>query len=611
MALLKRRPKIRLLASYGSYAGSELQATVRLDLQRDTEIEYVDATLRGIERWEQLRGNAMSERQRLVERTDQLYELNLRLSGTRTLPAGRTELPVRIVVPPFTPGSVRGTYLHIHHTLTVRAAIDWWPDAKAEFEIPIAAPPQPSPETVPASFHGPAGALGDGLHAELSLVSSWTRLGDYVRGAFALWNTHHARRLRHVSIRLRAVETRVDYEPDTIPTWTRVINVPGSLIREAEMYPFHLYVPPEWPADHAGSPRPYGRGFTALSHQLELRAHVGDTTYVLLTVPYAVLPHAALRPDAPLRLAPPTIGSDRLHELWSTIAAQHGLHFDAFGLRGRFGEVELRIDRDVQHGAFVLVVAMRYPSLHLGLSIVAEKSFFARDVRIGDDAFDEAHTVRARDAYQASTFLGPLLPSFSGARVRYLDDENLALEVRGAGQTRASLERTVQAAVSLARLLDAARQVIVPPRALDSALPAWKDLARRLNATLETARMRIETEHAGIRIEVEVERDEDAFHSMLLTVTPSHPFDEQQRFEWKKRDGSSAIDARFSGELRELGRLVCKDASDLRIEPERIVLALPRVLGLHAEFTSAAVAQRIERMVQFSNALRGQSGPYR
>ncbi len=612
MALIKTRPKIRLRVPNEIRPGEMFDTVVLLDCRREVEVQHVDVVL---EATESIVASSSSDT-RAPRRT--LLNLGARLCAERLLDRGETALALRIPLPDNAPPSYRGRAARIDYELRVHVALQWWPDSRAAFEIDVVPPKVESPPVVPGLYSSdPNGPRAKEAHAELSLASQWTRAGDIVSGAFALSNVRD-NRYSEVKVGLVGIEKYFDTEQQHESMRYRT-RVSADAALEGEMIPFRFRVPDDAVPDIARANRPDGRpGLFELRWFFELTVGVRWGSDLTLRVPFRVLPPSSLPGDAPMRLAPPTIGSDRMRAVWEQAGREHALRFDAHGLFGRFGETALKISRDHQgRGGVHLVAEIRYPELHLDLSVEpasAVRKVIGGGVRVGHEAWDREHFVVARDAKQAATLLDALVPALSGARVRRFDDRLLTLELRDSGLSYSHLSHFVAAAIRLAGRLDALRRELPPPDAMADALDAWRTLARILGAELETARMRVEGELAGLAAEARVAFDAQGQPSSTwLSVRPPSPLDAAHSFVWRSEEGSSrdAIAARFGGEVGELMAVVCADAAEITLEPERVMLCMPELLGLSSSFTAKAAERRLERMAQLTNVLRGHAGPYR
>ena len=618
MAILKSRPKVRVRVPNEIRPGEVFLASIQLDCKRELDIAHVVVTLEGTEGWRIGSGNHS------VQRKQEHVRLTARLAEATTLQKGRTELSVRMPLPIDAPPSFRGNASTIEYTLTVHVAIPWWADRRASFDIHVVPRERQSPETTPQIYSSrPEGPQGREPHAEMSLASSWTRVGDVVSGALALSNVQH-NRYSEIRVGLRGLESLYEgnRQRHEIEHMRYQIRLGAEQAREGEMIPFRFRLPEGAMPDLGSTPRPDDvHGFCAVRWQLELVVGIRWSSDLVLRVPFAVLPKSSQPGDVPLRLAPPTVGSDRLRGVWEAAGTPHGLHYEAQSLHGRFGETSLSIRRDHMGRDGIFVIAeLRYPELFLGLEVVpasAVQKVVGGGALIGDPSWDRDHYVRARDEGQVAAVLRELVPTMQNASLRRMDDRTLLVEVRDPGQSGPRMERFVAAAVGLAARMEEVRLAVPAPPRMIEALEEWRALALRIGGRLETARMRIDGQLSAMPTEVRLAFDEKGqpFTTWLSVSTPS-PLDASQRFSWRSADGpaAAAIERTYSGEARELLRILVDDVQELAIEPDRVTACLPALLGVANEgrtLTGAAVEQRLTRIARLINLLRGHAGPYR
>lgn len=587
MPLLKARPIIRLRVPTEIRAGRVFLAIISLDCTLAVDVAYVEIAFRGTERW-------------TYGRPLELARYDERLCEHTQLPKGRTELHVYVPVPKHAPPSYLGASGRIDYELVVVVGMIGWPNAEAAFEIKVVPPASQSPETMPtiaaSSRYGPQGMEA---YAELSLAADWTRVGDFVRGAYALSNVAHN---RYTSVTISVRE-----QPVASPMWPPIayhVDLSRRSVEEGQMVPFEFMMPADATPSFDLVPRPHGNsGLVALAYELVMTVKHGWDGVCTVRRPFRLLPRSSSPYDAPLRIAPPTVGSDRLRPLWESIGAEHGLRYEGQALHGRFGRTHLVVRRHHRgRDGIYLVATLQYPELHLGLHVGPPS--VRSDVRLGDDAWDAAHSVRGRDPEQVRHFILKLFLQMRGATITAFDDRVMHAEIRDARQTRSSLSRFVRAAVALAARFEQVREDVPPPTPLAPALPEWRELASKLNAPLETARMRIDGELGGLSAHVRVE-----LAQTWLAIRPAATLDAQHRFVWTPQKGP--VHGPFSGELAELVRMICTGASELHIEPDRIALSIPKVLGLDPTLTAAIAERRLDRMAQLATVLRGHVGPYR
>lgn len=639
MAILKSRPRVRLRVPSEIRPGDEFRATVVLDCARAVDVESVHVRLEGVERW------TLGSGQHAITRKRERVALGAKLADARALPKGRTELSVFIPLPPDAPPTYRGAAGTIEYTLHVHVAIPWWPDRHAAFDVFVAPSEVPSPPPEAGVYSSnPSGPRGTETHAEISVASTWTRAGDIVSGALALSNVAH-HRYSEVRVGLRGVETL--YEEDgsvrTEQEYLRYqIRLGAEQAGEGEMIPFRFRLPPEAMPDLPWMRRSNGQGpLCTLAWQLEVVVGVRWGTDLTLRVPFRVLPASSRPGDAPSRMAPPTVGSDRLRELWRAVGEQYGLQYDTQTLYGQLGDTTLAIRRDLMgRGGVFLLAELAYPELHLALDVAPAtkvQMVVGGGARIGDAKWDRDHYVRARDPEQAAELLRAIVPAMRGGALRRMDDRRLVLEVRDTGVSRPRMEQFVGAAAQLARAFEATRRALPPPTAMRAALGAWRELATRLAGELETARMRVEGQVGTLAAEVRLSFDEKGRPlSTWLGVAPPSPLDAAHAIQVEGRDegARAALEARFEGETLELLKILGHGAHELAIEPGRVAIGLPYLFGLDPEAEAAAAAralptirladgppippttaalleQRLARLARLVTMLRGQAGPYR
>ncbi|MFK7991021.1 MAG: hypothetical protein AB8I08_33685 [Sandaracinaceae bacterium] len=604
MALLKTRPKVRLRVPNEIRPGHAFTATVLLDCKREVPVEFVKVRLSGIETW------TVGSGKHSTTRKHALVNLGAQLSGERTLSAGRHELPVKIPLPPDLPPSYQGRAGRIEYELDVHVSVPWWPDRRSQFEIHVVPLERPSPPSNPQIYSSRVeGPREREPHAEMSVSASWTRSGDVVRGAFALSNVEHN---RYSEATVGLVGTEVLYNgPHTYRQLEYMryrIRVGLEEAQEGEMLPFQFRLPVDAMSQLDRKKR---GGLVSLRWELELRVGIRWGQDLILRVPFQVLPRSSRPGDAPARLAPPVVGSDRLKELWQRIGEPHGLVYGLQTLTRAFGETQLVIRREhMGRDGIHLIAELRYPELHMALEIEPAKGLkMMGGVRVGFDDWDRAHHVLARDPEQAITMLKGLVPRMTGPTVRRMDDERLLLSFRDAGQKPAVLTRFVASAVHLGEYVEALRHNLPPPSGLEAALPEWQDLARRISGTLETARMRITGQAGAMQTEVRVAFDKKG-NAMCtwLTVAPSTPLDQEQVFAWHASSG--ALETPRSGEAGELIRATANGVEELSIERDRISVRLG-LLGIDAGVNAVSVEQKLSRMARLVQVLRGEAGPYR
>lgn len=629
MGLIKSRPKVRVRVPSEIRPGDVFRATIELDCRRPVGVDFVDVTLTGREGWSVGSGKSSVSRRQILVR------LGSRLCEERELPAGKTELAVQIPLPAEAPPSYQGTAARIDYELEVHVSIPWWPDRRAAFEIKVAPAPRPSPPTEPRVFTSDTrGPRGEQPHAEMSLSAQWTRVGDVVQGAFALENTAHN---RYSEVTAGLVGTEVLYANGRRygqREYLRyVVRLGAEGARDGEMMHFRFRLPQDAMPDLPRLPRPGSLGgLVSLAWHFELRVGIRWGRDVVLTVPFAVLPASPRPTDAPSRLAPPSVGSDRLRQLWTEVGQPLGLRYEGQRLLTRVGESEVQIRRDhLGRDGIHLVLEIDYPPLHLDLEVEPASKvqrLVGGGKEIGVSGWDRDHYVRARDEGQVAQVLRQLVPRIENTRLRRMDDTRLILQLRDSGQSRTRLDRFARGALAVAQLFEQLRTSLPPPPALEEVVDEWERLAGAIAGELETARMRIAGQLSTMSAEVRVSFDEEGqpLHTWL-SVQPTSPIDDEHALTLRAGDEDPAgtIARRFEGEAAELLKIAAHGAAEVTVAPDRLAVSLPAPLGLEAsppwieiseqpppsKLTAAAVEQRLGRLARLAALLRGQAGPYR
>lgn len=638
MAILKSRPSVRVRVPNEIRPGDDFRAVVVLDCKRPVEIRFVEVVLEGKEHWSIGAGDSS------VSRSQVLLRLGAPLSDERTLPKGRTELSVRIPLPEHSPPSFRGSASEIEYSLAVHVSIPWWPDRRSSFEIHVAPTEVASPDIEPQIYSSdPKGPVAREPHVEVSLAGAWTRVGDIVIGALALNNVAH-NRYSEIQVGLRGVETLYDAGRERAEReYMRYqIRLGAEQAREGEMIPFRFRLPDDAMADLPQVVRPEGRApLFSLRWQLEVVVGIHWGSDLTLRMPFRVLPRSKRPGDAPSRLAPPPVGSDRLRGVWEACGEAHGLRYEAQTLYGQLGGTTLSIRRDHlgRDGIFV-VAEISYPELHLDLEVEPAtkiQKMVGGGVRVGHPSWDRDHYVRARDADQVALVLRALLPAMASSRLRRMDDRRLTIGVRDAGTSRTRMERFVAASSALARTFEAIRRDLPPPPSVASSVGVWRELAARTGAELETARMRIKGQLGTMEAEVRLAFDDDGRPlSTWISVRPPSPIDTEHELHvtGDTDDVRTQLERRFDGEVLEIVKVIADGAHELEIEPMRVSVCLPTLLGVGPEdpaskkanalsvitigaeqkrtlLTSAIAEQKLSRLGRLITLLRGQAGPYR
>jgi hypothetical protein len=517
MALLKRRPRIRLYLPSTLLPGSSFTASVVLDARRPVAIEWLDVELEGRCRAAIPVGKstAMAERR--------LVGLRARLSSAREIPVGQTCLDCRFAIPEHVPPSYRGVCATVSYTVTVHASIAWWPDAVKGFELVVRTPPETGERArSPALFSSaPEGPQGKEPHAEVSLADSSALVGGTLSGAVALRNVAFARyaglELALVLIeRASAGRERSTREIARFPYQLQLAEA-----REAEPIPFQLRVP-------ADAPPTTRYELFQLDWVLEVRARRRFGFDLTFSVPLEI--HRSGQGEAAPRerAAPPALGSDRARAIWQSVAESEGYTLEDEELGREVEDIRVRVFREHRGAKGIFLVAeLVYPSLELGLDgghVTGFRRVFGdHSVKIGNERWDSAHYLAGRHRVQVEAFARIVGPALAGLSVADLEDSKLRIERAGAGLSAAPLRELSRSALAVARGILALRPLVPPPPGFE--LSSWQALALQLNGRLETARMVVTGELDGEPIEIATHWSEAIALETRVEIRPRQPLD--------------------------------------------------------------------------------------
>ena len=197
-------------------------------------------------------------------------------------------------------------------------------------------------------------------------------------------------------------------------------------------------------------------------------------------------------------------------------------------------------------------------------------------VQLGDKRFDEAHEVRCRDESQAQAFFAPLAEALFALHKVQMDDDTLVAELRNNGTVSTELTTFAVPLVALAKRLGDARRKIPPPAAASGSLPVWKELAAKLDGTLDPSSMIINGRFRGLGVEIETTWTPDGKPAEIATaVKPAGPIEEAMTgdlaIHLMMEDLPQAIPATARPLLESLSGLV----ETVRIRRDQVATATP------------------------------------
>jgi hypothetical protein len=603
MGVLRHRPRIRLRLYPEVYPGEVVDVAVILDARREVTVDSIDVLFRGYERV--LAGRAWQ--------TNNLIQRGLRLSGRRALPRGRSELPCRLELPRELPPAYEGRMACTRYELSVRVAIPWWLDRQELFRVRLIAPPATAepeqPERLPTRFATRRGGpRGTEPYMEGSLATTNIEPGAILSGAVALSNTAY-NRYQGVFVSLVAREAvSTDWGPSEVEVKRFELRLEAEVPREGQPVPFHLAVP-------TGLHPSFRSELLELKWYVEVRAEIGWRSDLVFLVPAWVLPSRSRREAlGPQIQVPPSVGSPRVQELWRTVAAETGLSVTDEGMWGVVAGVQLEIRREHRgRGGIFLVGELRYPSLGIGLRLRPATGLQRRlggGLSLGDPAWDRNHQLQGREEGQVLAFGKQILSALWAFRRVEMDDTRALVEQRGAGQDRRALKSFTVNVRQLAEALSRARGQIPPPELFAAVVPAWEQLAERLQGTLDCASMSVTGGVHGMPATVcTVWSEAGEPHHTRIELHPSFPLPERYAVTLSSEGGRIALPAALpiQKEALELLEAAVDGALSFRLAGSLVEVQLPGPLL----DPRPLVADRIETLVRLCVALGRGGGPYR
>lgn len=473
MSLFPVAPSLRVRLPGAVHVGRLCVAQILVDAKEAVELEWIDARLECVERWQIGAGDSR------VWRRETLLSLGARVFAGGVLPAGSHVLPVRFDLPASLPPSLDVAGATIETLIHVQASIPWWRDARGSFVVPLRAAPiaiEPTPYRATNRARGT-----DVPRIEISLASRVVPARGVLSGAIAFFH-HDARAIRGAVLSIAAsarLFQRGGYEHRQSAT-AYTVALPADLPADGTPVPFRVRVPDGMVPTLASR---------TMAIEWELRVERPGTlrTATWLAIPIEVREAGDLGDDALGHEVAP-IGDARLASMLEATAAGLGLAVEGSAMIGSVGGVGLRITRELRPDVgSALVADLELPRLGLGL-LVEKTRWLPRlvsgDVEIGHSAFDAAHRVEARDPEQARAFLGPLADALAEGTLARLDDDHVRLERPDPTLDERSLASFADHVRAVASALDDALAHIVPPTAVEADLEAWRETARALDARL-------------------------------------------------------------------------------------------------------------------------------
>ena len=581
--MIKLRPEVELRVPRIIRVGGPLLVEVLIKAEREVNVKAMTARLRGVDqvRW----GNSM--------RTEVILNQVAQLSLKRTLHRGEQRFRARFRIPKTAAPSYSGKYAHTWYEAQVHVSIPWWLDRKRTFALQVQLPTA-TRSAAPRSFtSGP-----DKPYVEWSVDDTRLRPGATLRGAIA-FTTGEGRAIHGVEVCLIGMQptSRVG----RVEAFRYVLSIPVDSVRDGEEIPFRMRIPDLQPTVRSK--------LWSLEWELEVRGKRRFAPDVRARCDVTVLPAGSqLRGRAKKA---PSVGTKRLNRVWAHVARATGFELDGDVLTKASddGRIEIRRERR-ERGTDRLVAEISYRSLHLGLDggpLSGFHRFFDKADRI---VLGHSRYVTGRELRQVRAFTTPLRGRGLARHLADIHDEGARLERAGGGQTTERLRTFVDHSVALANAVKRGRGLIPAPRAMEKHARAWRATARRLEGTLEVARMAISAESDGYATEIATEWwDADAEPvATWVIVHLARPLPEKRWFEWARGDDedSTAVLKSLRGTARQLVGDLMSDCEAIRVDATSLRAGLPAPLP-----DPRVAVPQLDRLLELAYAFRRRGGAYR
>lgn len=599
MALIKRRPEIRVVTAPEIVAGDSVAGDVILVAEEAVKIDWVRVSLIGEEH-----GAVGSGKSRTTKEVELIHRFAT-LAGEGELAAGEHRFGFSIPTATNLPPSYEGRAAHTRYHLEVRVSIPWWPDAKKRYEIvlrpAVAAAEHPGNPLVLSSR--PAGPEGTDAHVEISLAQSVLAPGDTLRGAIALSNVEH-NRYHRVIFELRTVEQVVLGRFTRGVTKTKQFRylVDVSTTGEGEQQELTLALP--------GTMAPsYESHLWTLSWELRVIVDIRWALDLKFDLAIPVVGHRFRDPSK--AALPPAVGSPRVEAAWVQVAEDLGLELVSASLRGDFDGVAVHVFREHRGGAGIFLVGtLKYPDLHLDLSIAPGTGVFrntARDgLQLGNEWFDSRHEVRCRDEGQARAFLATLLEPLAEIASVQMDDDTLFTDLENNGTVSADLVRFAAPLVSLAKRISRARREIPPPAAAAASVPIWQDLAAKLDGELDPSSMIVTGRFRGRRVRIETTWTPDGTPAEIATtVGLAEPIDAEAAGDFRPALVMDQLPDALPSGVRPLLESLTSLVETVKIRRDHVAAATPWLAKPHDALSL------VRTLSEIAEVLSPGVGPYR
>ncbi|MCB9755710.1 MAG: hypothetical protein H6713_37745 [Myxococcales bacterium] len=571
MALIKKRPAIKLLAPRVIPSGTPFRVRVVLDCPEPLEVNSVSVDLEGSEVW------FTSSQYGRHRNESRLCRASVGVVSKTKLGAGLHQYDVTLEIPPEFPGSYAGSALRIEWSVRIHVDIPWWPDARRTFLVNVVHPGHEDERATDKLVHVSAkgGPTGEAPYFEVMLRSREIAPEGALEGAIALSNVA-TNKYRAIEFRLVAAERLPslvieNVHHNEVGRW----RVPAERAGEGEPVRFKLNLPsnivPGFRTHSAGV-----RWFLAV--EVDVPWKLDPKVWIPLNARSRGLASEGIEPAA---LA---VGSERVELVWREVARRtYYNHVDGV-LQREHGHVHVELRREHQGRRGAIVVGeLTYPDLGIGL---------VRDGR---------ERLRARDRGQTDHLAAGLDDALVAAGwPTAADDRRLRFELDDPGHRVEPLERFAILVFAVAEAFESTRRELPAPAAIAEQLADWTRAARALGGHLDHAAVRVTASRAEVGLTLRAGfKPGGEIDRYVLEVRPKVPISERHH-----RSGAGAKPPK--SELAESLAPLCDDAETLTIDWHRIELVVPE-----RAFTLEQAIARLEQLAGVGSKLSGRVGPYR
>ncbi len=607
-----------MLAPGVTMPGEAMPVTVELTANKQIPVDAVDVSLTGLDIY-YVHSHASSNKSHPYE----ILRAQQRVSSGGQLAMGTTRFDCSFDLPEDAPPSFHGVKAIVHYLVGVHVDIPWWPDARSEFEVNVGWPPRPDVEAEPRTYASAHGHFM-GARAVVKLAREVGTTGATLEAALTLEELPPNQPLSGVRVSLVAQESgplnRTAQVHSDVAYVFHCLEVPIDALADGSEVPLSVPIPRHIPPS-------FRSHRWALSWTLRMEAMITWGLPVVYDVPLTLFPPeraggagsgkvVRLEPGRTPR-AVPTVVTEGGQRIWQSAATRSGFFFDGQALHGRAGGAAITITSELDRDNARLLCRLTFPPLNLDLNVRPARGLeqLGGGLSIGVAPWDERFRVSARDALQVTALLRgarkqgkPLNTQLLRATRAEMDDDQIRINWRGSGLDEVRLVEAVEHARAVALELHEARQQIPPPRGMQEMVPAWRETARQLNATLETSHMAIRGQLHGFPFVVRTEwTSGEPLRTVLELASPEGPEPVHQlHLDVQQTDEDPRPLDDLPSSARTMARALLDGALRLVLSPGAVRVDMDAPME-----DPALASERLGQMMSLLAALTSRDGPYR